>query len=208
MPLRLAAAAASLLARTREADDRGVEAFRQRHVGFRDAADAGMQDARGDFLGAELLQRSEDRFQRALHVGLDDQREFLAARGLELRHHLLERTAHAGDRGGGVLALLVGAIARDLAGAGFVLDHGEAIAGFRRAVEAEHLDRHRRAGLVEILALIGDQRADAAHFGAGDDDVADTQRAALHQHGRDRAAAAIELGFDHGAFGRALASWS
>ena len=30
------------------------------------------------------------------------------------------------------------------------------------------------------------------------------QRAALDQHGRDRAAAAIELGFDHGAFGRAV----
>ena len=55
-----------------------------------------------------------------------------------------------------------------------------------------------------VLALIRDQRADAAHLGAGDDDVADTQRAALHQHGRDRTAAAIELGFDHGAFGRTL----
>ena len=104
-------------------------------------------------------------------------------------------------RGGGVLALLVGAVAGDLAGAGFVLDHGETVAGFRRAVEAEHLDRHRRSGLVDGLALIGDQRADAAHLGAGDDDVADPQRAALHQHGRDRTAAAIELGFDHGAFG-------
>ncbi len=61
------------------------EAFRQRDVGFGDAADARMQDARGDFVGAELLQRAENGFQRALHVGLDDQREFLAARGLELR---------------------------------------------------------------------------------------------------------------------------
>ena len=52
------------------------------------------------------------------------------------------------------------------------------------------------------IALVADQRADAAPFGAGDDDVADLQRAALDQHGRDRAAAAIELGFDHGAFGR------
>ena len=55
-----------------------------------------------------------------------------------------------------------------------------------------------------VLALIGDQRADAAHFGAGHDDVADAQRSALHQHGRDRTAAAVELGFDHGAFGGTL----
>ncbi len=110
--------------------------------------------------------------------------------------------------GGGVLALLVGAIARDLAGAGFVLDHGKAVAGFRRTVEAEHFDRNRRSGLVDGCALVVDQRADTAHLGAGDDDVADLQGAALHQHGRDRTAAAIELGFDHGAFGGPRRSWS
>ena len=163
-----------------------------------------MQDARGDFVGAELLQRAEDRFQRALHVGLDDQREFLAARRLQLRHHLLERAAHAGDRRRRVLALLVCAVARDLARAGFVLDHREAVAGLGRAVEAEHFDRHRGTGLLHRLALIRDQRADAAHLGAGDDDVADPERAALDQHGRDRTTAAVELGLDHGAFGRTL----
>ena len=65
---------------------------------------------------------------------------------LSCAHHLLERAAHAGLPRGRLLALLAGAIVGDLAGAGFGLDHGEAVAGFRRAVEAEHLDRHRRAG--------------------------------------------------------------
>src|ERR1700676_1168436 len=156
-----------------KADDSGIEALRQRHVGFRDATDAGMQDAGGDFLGAELLERSQDRFERALYVGLDDQREFLAARRLELRHHLLERAAHAGNAGGGVLALLMRAIARDLTGAGFILDDGETVAGFRRPIEAEHFDRHRWASLLDGIALIRNQRANAAHFGAGHDDVAD-----------------------------------
>ena len=55
-----------------------------------------------------------------------------------------------------------------------------------------------------VIALIGDQRADTAHFGTGHDDIADLQRAALHQHGCDRTTAAIELGFDHGAFRRTL----
>ena len=54
--------------------------FRQRHVGFGDAADAGVDHARDDLVGAELLERAGDRLERALHVGLDDQREFLAAR--------------------------------------------------------------------------------------------------------------------------------
>ena len=37
-----------------------VEAFRQGHVGFRNAADTGVQDACCDLIGAELLQRAEN----------------------------------------------------------------------------------------------------------------------------------------------------
>ena len=124
-----------------EADDRRVEAAGQRHVGFADAADAGMQDARADLVVAELLQRADDRFERALHVRLDDQREVLAARGLQLAHHLFERAAHAGGARRLLLAPLMRAIIGDLAGARFVFDDREAVAGFRRAVEAKHLDR-------------------------------------------------------------------
>ena len=166
-----------------------------------------MDHARRHLVGAELLQRADDRFERALHVGLDDQREFLAARGLELRHHLLERAAHAGVARGRLLALLADAVIGEFAGARLGLDHGEPVARLRRAGEAQHLDRHRRAGLLHGFALVVDQRADAAPFGAGDDDVADMQRAALDQHGRDRAAAAVELGLDHGAFGGARSDW-
>src|SRR5258708_19337635 len=43
-----------------------------------------------------------------------------------------------------------------------VLDHGQTIAGFGRTVEAEHFDRHRGAGLVDGVALIVDEGADAA----------------------------------------------
>src|SRR5207237_1371233 len=74
-----------------------------------------VDDARDDLFGAELVERSEDRLDRALHVALDDQREFLSARALELAHHLLERAAHAGDAG---FTLLPGAIVGDFAGAG------------------------------------------------------------------------------------------
>src|SRR5215468_10125989 len=110
----------------------------------------------------------------------------------------------SGNAGSRVLALLVGAIARDLAGAGFVLDHGEAVAGLRRTVEAEHFHRNRGACLLDSFALVRNQRAHAPHLGAGHDDVADTQRAALHQHGRDRAASAVQFRLDHGAFGRTV----
>src|SRR3974377_626691 len=47
-------------------------------------------------LGVELGERTHARFQRALHVRLDHQREFLAAGRLGLCHHLLERATHTG----------------------------------------------------------------------------------------------------------------
>ena len=52
--------------------------------------------------------------------------------------------------------------------------------------------------------MIVDQRAHASPCHAGDDDVADLQRAALHQHGADRSTTALQLGFDDDAFGRAV----
>src|ERR1051326_2280892 len=45
-----------------EADDGGARGFRQGHVGLGDAADARVDHARGDFLGAELVERADDRF--------------------------------------------------------------------------------------------------------------------------------------------------
>ena len=139
-----------------------------------------------DLVGAERLERLGDRLDRALHVALDDQREDLLA-GAPGAGSSSAR-ASRGRRSGGprLVALLAGAIVGDLAGAGLALDHREAVAGLGRALEAEHLDRRRRAGFLDLLAVIVDQRADAAPVGAGDDDVADPERAALDQDGRDR----------------------
>ncbi len=184
-----------------EADDGRARGFRQRHVGFVDAADAGMDDPRGDFLGAELVERADDRLDRALHVALDHQRELLAARGLELGHHLLERAAQSGRARDQHLALLPRPVRRHFAGTPLGVHHPEPIAGFRRAAEAEHLDRGGRACGFDRGSGIADQRPHAPPLGAGDHDVAEPQRAALHQHGRDRPAAAIELRLDHGALG-------
>ena len=50
--------------------------------------------------------------------------------GFQLGHHLLERTALAGNRL--ALAALAHAVVGDLAGAGLVLDHGKLVAGLGR----------------------------------------------------------------------------
>ncbi len=68
--------------------------------------------------------------------------------------------------------------------------------------EPQDLDRHRRPGLADRLAAVVDQRAHAPPRRTGNDDVADPQRAALHQCGADRTAPALELGLDHDALRR------
>ena len=74
--------------------------------------------------------------------------------------------------------------------------------GAGRPVEAEHLDRRRRAGQLHAVAAVVDERAHLADDRPRDDRVADAQRAVLHEHGGHRAAALVELGFEHGAVAR------
>src|SRR5262245_49534357 len=93
-----------------EADDRHAGGLRQRHVGFGDAADAGMDHARADLVGGELLDGADDRLERAVHIGLDDQRQTLAASRCELAYHLRERAARAGRARGYLVASLPGAV--------------------------------------------------------------------------------------------------
>ena len=95
----------------------------------------------------------------------------------------------------------VGALGRERACLAVVLDHVGELAGLGHGVEAEHLDGLGRPGRLHALARVVGHRAHAAPVGAGDDRVADLQRAALHEHGDHGAAARIELGLDHGAGG-------
>ena len=58
-----------------------------------------MQYPHRDLVGRDLFERADDRLERALHVGFDDDRQLLGGAGGDLREHLLERAAPAG-RGG------------------------------------------------------------------------------------------------------------
>jgi hypothetical protein len=86
----------------------------------------------------------------------------------------------------------------------FVRDDHQRVAGARNVGQPHDLDRNRGPGLLHLLALVVDERADLAVRAAHDDDVADAQRAVLHEHGRDRAAALIERRFDDDALRAAL----
>ena len=184
-----------------EADDRRAAGPRERNVALGNATDARMQHACLDQIGRDLVDRIDDRLDRALRIGLDHERIFDRLLFLERTEHALEARRATGGALAGHHAL---AIFRHFARTRFVFDDRQRVARTRHARQAEHFDRHRRAGFLDLLALVVGHRADLAALAANHEDVADPQRAAVHEHGRDRAAALVELGLDHGALGGAI----
>ena len=173
-------------------------------VAFGDLPDRGVQHADLHLLVRQLQHRGLDRLRAALHVGLDQHRDFLLLAGLDAGQHLVERAARAGRHAGRLVAQLAGAELGDLAGAAFVLHRDERLAGRRHAGQAEDLHRRRWSRLGDRAGLVVQHGAHPAPLGAGDHDVALPQRALLHQHRRHRTAAAVQPAFDHRAFGGAL----
>src|SRR3990167_4274404 len=160
-----------------EADDRRAGALGQHDVAFADRAGARQDDPRADLVGGHLVQRTDDRLGRTLHVGLDDQRQFFQLLVLQLGHNVGHGSAGA-HRGQRLLALQADAVLGQLAGAGLVLDHGERVARRGHAVQAEDLDRGGGTRFLELFVALVEQRADLAPLAAGHDDVAALQRAA------------------------------
>ena len=181
-----------------EADDDGVRRRRQQHVRLVDRADAAVDDADLDLLVAQLRQRVAEHFGRALHVRLDDDRQLLHAAFGNLRLQRLEREPRALAAERLVLRLRL-AEERDLPRLDRVGERLERVARLRQAAEAEHFDRRRRPGVLQLPAAIVDERADLADDRAGNDGVADVQRAVLDEDRRHRAAALVQLRFEHGA---------
>ena len=87
------------------------------------------------------------------------------------------------------LARLLLAHLADHARLRLVVDDLQRVAGVRNVVESGELHRRRRTGFLDALAALVGHRADAAGGRAGEERVADLQRAVLHEHrGHDAAA--------------------
>ena len=78
------------------------------------------------------------------------------------------------------------------------------VAGVGDVVEAEDLHGHRRAGLLDLLAVVVDERPHATPGRAGDERLADLEGAALHEQGGHRATADVEVRLEHDARGAAV----
>src|SRR2546425_937919 len=179
-----------------EADDDGARSRRKREVRFGDVADGVVDDREGDLVLWHLREGALDRFERALHVDLEDDLELLRLAFLHLREHLVERRRGRGGGPGGPLARVPG----DERARGLLVRHdADDVAGFGDLGEAEDLDRPRRLRPADVLGLVVDHRPDLAERGPGDDEVAALQGAGLHEDGRDGSAALVEVRFDDAA---------
>ena len=153
----------------------------------------------------KLLQRLGEHFGRAAHVGLDDDGQFLDLARLHLLVQLLQ--GEAAGLGQGRFARLLVAEVDDLLGLGGIGDHLEIVAGFGQRFQAQHFHRRGGLGLAHLRAAVVLHGAHLAEYRAADEEIAHAQRAVAHQHGGHRTAAAVELGFEHGAHGRAARDW-
>ena len=173
-----------------EADYERVAGCGEHDVALVYRADAGVYDLDADLLVRELLERGLYGLGRALHVGLDDDVEVLYLALLYLGEEVVERDL-LGDAEGALLGLLL-ALLNELASHALVVDGVEDVAGVRHLAHAGNLDRDARAGLIDALTLVVNHGAHVADGGTGDDDIALVERAVLHEHGHDWAAAAVE----------------
>ena len=141
----------------------------------------------------------DERFLRALNVGLDDE-------GKRLHFafaHVVEEVREV--RGVRLRELHVAVLAlteeRDFARLAFVGEYDHFVARGGNAREPLNFDRNRGAGRILGLAEFVDHRANATEFGADQNDVAAVEGAALNEDRGDRAATLVEARFDHEASG-------
>ena len=163
-----------------------------------------MHDTRHDLVIARFVQRTDNRFHRPLHIALDQQGEFLASGGFELAHHIGQRSPRGPGPCCGAFTLLALTIGGNFTRPCFVFNNCHAVACFGCTAETENFNRHGRTGFFQSHGIFRKQRAHAAPFRTGNNDVTRMQRPTLHQNRCHRATTAIKLGFNHSPFGHTI----
>ncbi len=157
------------------------------------------------FALGQLFQGAEDRLDAALHIGLEDQVEFL-----ELAFAGLARHRGQGHPAGGHLLGqaggpgLVGPVAHHGAGGLLVGIHLKLVPGGGHFAEAEGFDRIGGGGFLDPFAAVIHHGPHLAEHRTGRQHVAGPQGAVLHQQGGHRTLGLVEVGLDHGAAGHAI----
>src|SRR6266513_667599 len=173
----------------------------QEHVRLSDRAHGAVDDLERDLFRFEFLQRLNNRFDRALSVGRDDDFKDFAGLRSECLEQVFQRDLRtplfflAAD----LFDPLLGQSARVF----LVLHHAEFQTCFRHYIQSEHLHRNRWPRFLQPFSFLVYQRADFAPVGSADNHVTDMQRSFANQHG-GRRPSGFEAGLDHVAFGKAV----
>ena len=173
----------------------------QEHVGLSDRAHGAVDDFECDLFRFDFLKRVNNRFDRTLSVGLDDDFKDFAGLRSQCFEQVFQRNLRtplfflAAD----FFDPFLGERARVL----LVLYYAEFQAGFRHSIQCEHLHRNGWPRFLKPFSFLVYQRADFAPVLSADNHVADMQRSFANQHG-GRRPSRFEAGLDHVAFGKAV----
>ena len=184
-----------------EADQRRIRRCCQQHVGLGDTANARQQYADLDIVGRDIVECGDDRFDRTLHIALDNHRIFHRPRGGQIIKQIFKIWRDLRRANLGRLFLT---IQSHFAGTRFVFNDGQNVPCRWNTGQTKHFDWGCRASLGYLLSLFVDQSTNLAALCADDEYVTTLQRSALHKHSCDSTAPLIELRLDHNGFRRAV----
>ncbi len=190
-----------------EADDDGVGRRGQVDVGLGDRTDTAVDDPQAtssptSILASESSSASTEPDTSPLRIRWSS---WLSPFSIEaMKSSRVRRTRRLACIGRALARL---ALLGDLPGHPVVLDDDEVLAGTGHRGQTEHHRRTRRVGLLDVLAVLVEHGPDPAVGRTGDDRVADPERAALDEHGRDRTAATVEVRLDRRGPGRSGRGW-
>ena len=177
-----------------ETYNHGIGSGSQRHVVFADLAHALVNHLHHDILRREFDERVGECFHRAVHIGLDDDIEFVVRAHFEALANLFERE-HL-SRAEVLLALQLFAAVGNLACLLLRFHHVELVAGLRCAVEAEQRGGHGGPHFVHALVTLVEECLHAAEVRTGQHHVALLERTVAHKHRGHVAAPLVERRLD------------
>ncbi|KAF1003226.1 MAG: hypothetical protein GAK36_00288 [Pseudomonas sp.] len=147
------------------------------------------------FVVTQAVQGALQRFQRATHVGLEDD----VKRLLLFLAHGLEDVFQLAGVSTGQLDFAELALTEQCDFTGFLLvsHHAHLVAGIRRTVKTQDLDRNRRTRFLDRLAVLVEHGTHAAVVRTDQHHVALAQGTVLNQNGSHRTAALVQTGLNH-----------
>src|SRR4029453_3639531 len=145
-----------------EAGHDGVRGRSEHDVALRDRADASVDDIDRHLGMLDLRELADDGLDGALDVALDDDVELLDAAFAHAGEEVFERDALLRAPGELLGAHSLGAQPGEMAGLALVLDDARVLAGGRRLVETQDLDRGPPPRLSSLLAAVVVERAHLA----------------------------------------------